>query len=117
MARPLNAFQRRLRQIQPRITTHDPIDELLFAASHRELLTPSEHRRRLLSDLQTFPGPLTLPFNAHIFNYVFHDISLSDWCSKNSINYSIIPNPKLHPATLLTLEYTDPFSDFADFEL
>lgn len=124
MTRPLNPFQRRLRTIKWRTlssTAHhpipDPIEELVYAASHSQPLTPSDHRARLLSDLIRFPEPLTLPFSDHLLTYVFHDVSLSEWCHQNSITYSINPNPKLHPPTLITFTHQEPVSLLDDFEL
>lgn len=124
MTRPLNPFHRRLRSLKWRnlsSTTHshspDPIEELIYAASHSQPLTPTDHRSRLLSDLIQFPGPLTLPFTDHLLTYVFHDISLSEWCHQHSITYTITPNPGLHPATLITFTYREPMDLLNDFEL
>lgn len=125
MTIPLNPFQRRLRTLKWRnlgpTPNHpappDPISELIYAASHSQHLTPSDHRARLLSDLIRFPEPLTLPFSDHLLTYVFHDVSISEWCHQNSISYTVTPNPKFHPATLLTLHYHPPVSLLDDFEL
>ena len=119
MAKKLNPFQRRIRELSKRTRPPipDSISELIYAAEHAQPLTPSEHRTRLLSDLMTYTGPLTLPFTQHLCDYVFHDLSIPAWCNQNHITYSISPNPRYNTSTLITFEYHEPKPDFFDSEL